>query len=289
MLLFFLLAAMLAGLPGTAGATPGPPPGLIGGVGLVPRMAVRPAAPSGPAPPVGPFWRMPPAAAPDRAGGPAVPPGPGLRCRQAIAAAELAEGIPPHLLQAIGVVESGRPVAGGGATLPWPWTIDVNGRGTFLAGPDQAIAAVRAARAAGMRSIDVGCLQVSLLHHPHAFATLREAFDPAANARFAAGFLRRLFARTHDWAAAAAAYHSQTPARAGPYRARVLAEWARLGRPAAHHPGGPFGPVAALALAPPRPATGVRVIRTGPMGGPVPPGRSLAAYRARPIRIDRGG
>ena len=227
--------------------------------------------------------------------------GPGLRCRQAIAAAEAAEGIPPRLLQAIGLVESGRQVAAGGATLPWPWTIDVEGRGAFYSDAVQAIAAVRAAQASGARSIDVGCLQVNLLHHPHAFASLAEAFDPTANARYAAGFLRRLFDTTHDWAAAAAAYHSQTPALAGPYRAQVLAAWARLGGPvdalaaAGAEPGGaaftasPFAPVTPLAMASPRLAAGFRIIRSGPMGGPMPPGRSLAAYRAQPIPFDRGG
>lgn len=227
-------------------------------------------------------------------------PGPGLRCRRAIAAAEAADGIPPRLLQAIGLVESGRPVVGSTAMLPWPWTIDVDGRGTFFPGKAQAIAAVRAARAAGARSIDVGCLQVSLLHHPHAFADLSDAFDPVANARFAAGFLRRLFDATHDWAAAAAAYHSQTPGLAGPYRTRVVAAWARLGGPAAPLPmptdpggaalaAGPFPAFTPLAMAPPRQRGGFRIIHAGSMGGPAPPGRSLAAYRARPIPIDRGG
>ena len=41
-------------------------------------------------------------------------------------------------------------------------------------------------RAQGARSIDVGCMQVNLLHHADAFASLEQAFDPVANARYAA-------------------------------------------------------------------------------------------------------
>jgi hypothetical protein len=42
-------------------------------------------------------------------------------------------------------------------------------------------------------------------------------------------------------------------------------------------------------MVPPRLAAGFRIIRAGPAGGPVPPGRSLAAYRSQPIPFDRGG
>ena len=42
----------------------------------------------------------------------------------------------------------------------------------------QAVAAVQALQARGVRSIDVGCLQVNLMYHPIAFASLDDAFDP---------------------------------------------------------------------------------------------------------------
>jgi Transglycosylase SLT domain len=303
---FFLLAGVLVVLPSSAGAeSAAVPPGLIAGPGWGGALAGAAPARVAQGIAVGPFWRLPPPVVPpaprqaSRTPAASAAAGPGLRCQQAIASAEAAEGIPPQLLQAIGLVESGRPAPGGIGVLPWPWTIDVDGRGAFFADKAQAIAAVRAARAAGAHSIDVGCLQVSLLHHPHVFATLSDAFDPVANARFAAGFLRRLYGTTHDWAAAAAAYHSQTPALAVPYRAQVLAAWARLGGPTAPAAGpmlteasasaaGPFLAFTPLAMAPPRQPGGFRILRAGPMGGP-PPGRSLAAYRARPIPIDRGG
>jgi hypothetical protein len=52
-------------------------------------------------------------------------------CRQAIAAAERAHGIPAHLLAAIARVESGRRDQASGTFNPWPWTINADGAGSF--------------------------------------------------------------------------------------------------------------------------------------------------------------
>jgi len=153
---------------------------------------------------------------------PSLGPEPGLLCRAAIAAAEREAGLPPRLLSAIARVESGRRDPTTGAFHPWPWTINAEGRGSFFPSKAAAIAAVRELQAQGVRSIDVGCMQVNLRHHPQAFSSLEEAFDPLANARYAARFLGELQATRGDWMRAAAHYHSQTPDLAEAYRARVM-------------------------------------------------------------------
>jgi hypothetical protein len=73
-------------------------------------------------------------------------------------------------------------------------------------------------------------MQINLQNHPAAFASLDEAFDPAANTAYAARFLRALYVQTGSWPAAAAAYHSQTPGIGEPYRDRVMAIWPLAGR-----------------------------------------------------------
>lgn len=158
-----------------------------------------------------------------RAGGPAVDPG--QLCRPAILAAEREHRLPAALLGAIGRVESGRVDPRTGAVVSWPWTINAEGQGRFFPTKEDAIAAVRALRARGVSVVDVGCLQVNLHHHPHAFASLEEAFDPLANARYAGLFLSRLHGSARDWERAAAHYHSRTPERAEAYRLKVLAAW----------------------------------------------------------------
>jgi len=207
-------------------------------------------------------------------------------CRSAIRAAERTYGIPVALLAAVGRVESGRRDPESGAFGPWPWTINAEGRGQFFPTKAEAIAEVRRLQARGVRSIDVGCMQVNLHHHPNAFANLDDAFDPVKNADYAARFLVELQLRSNNWLQAAAHYHSQTPEFAEAYRRRVMAAWpeesrlAAEARRAAHiaawHarpatiPGGP-GRVLSVA-----PSVQVRN-QTG--------GRDLTAYRAAPIPL----
>jgi hypothetical protein len=132
--------------------------------------------------------------------------------------------LPVRLLAAIALVESGRPDEKG-TIRPWPWTIDAEGRGQFFATKAEAIPAVRALQVSGVRSIDIGCMQVNLMHHPNAFASLDDAFDPATNSLYAARFLNSLYGVSGSWVQATAAYHSETPAIGADYQRRVMARW----------------------------------------------------------------
>jgi soluble lytic murein transglycosylase-like protein len=156
-------------------------------------------------------------AAPLRAEAPADP---WSACGRAIAAAERGAGIPAGLLPAIARVESGRPAPAGGVA-PWPFAINAGGESLFPETRDAAIARVEAFRAGGIRSVDVGCMQVNLLHHADAFPSLEAAFDPVRNVAYAVRFLRDLHRRTGNWAEAVAHYHSGEPGRGLAYHARV--------------------------------------------------------------------
>ena len=150
---------------------------------------------------------------------------PSSLCAAAIAAAEWSGRLPEGMLTAIAQVESGRPDPDTGRLNPWPWTINAAGVGQFFATKAQAIAAVQALQADGIRSIDVGCLQVNRMFHPEACASLQQAFDPQANAAYAVHFLNALYADSHDWKQAIAAYHSSTAVLGDDYRRRVMALW----------------------------------------------------------------
>jgi hypothetical protein len=217
---------------------------------------------------------------------------PGLLCQQAIEAAARTHALPPGLLAAIGRVESGRHDPVSGALHPWPWTVDAEGQGAFYDSKELAIAAVRALQARGVRSIDVGCMQVNLLNHPNAFSSLEQAFDPMVNANYAAQFLTELHGQTGDWPKAAAMYHSATPELGAEYQQKVMAVWPEEERMA------PTAPRLALAQAwnatlnpglfppPARRSAGTRILpQIAPGGGTPPPGRGLASYRAMPIGL----
>ena len=160
------------------------------------------------------------------AAGAQAPSGAGILCQDATADAETSTGVPNQLLGAISRVETGRYDPGAGGVRAWPWTINAQGIGHFYDSKEEAVAAARAFQAAGIRSIDVGCMQINLMYHPDGFGSLEQAFDPHANALFAARFLTDLFHQTGSWPHAAAAYHSQTPDLGVDYQRKVLDAWA---------------------------------------------------------------
>lgn len=177
-------------------------------------------------------------------------------CGDAGRQAEESMHLPPGLLIAIGQTESGRRDPITGRLAAWPWTINANGAGRWFETSDAVLTETRALLAHGVASVDVGCFQINLLHHPLAFLRLEDAFDPQANAAYAARFLAALHVRTGSWEGAVAAYHSATPERGEPYRNRV---WA-LFKTANVQPDVLAPPVARTLIWSPTPATGpVRV------------------------------
>lgn len=144
-------------------------------------------------------------------------------CRKAVQEVERGSAIPRHFLAAIARVESGRRNFENGSVAPWPWTINAEGQGRYLRSKAEAVAEVRILQARGVRSIDVGCMQINLMHHPNAFADLDEALDPLANVRYAARFLQELQNTRNNWIQAVANYHSNTTEFALAYQRRVMA------------------------------------------------------------------
>lgn len=146
------------------------------------------------------------------------------QCKTAIAAAESGRGTLPGLLLAIAKAESGRPIPPLPGLQPWPWAVNANGAAYYFDSKNAAVAWVTQAVARGVSQIDVGCMQINLQSHPDAFASIEQAFDPAANADYAARFMNRLHTdASGNWFDAVGYYHSRTPALAADYRARVSA------------------------------------------------------------------
>lgn len=143
-------------------------------------------------------------------------------CRTAIAAAEAKYKLPPNLLGSIAKVESGRPVGATGEIRPWPWTINADGEGLFLDSRAAAVVWAQQGLRRGVQFMDLGCMQVDWQWHPTAFASLDEAFDPTANADYAARLLRSLYEEAGgNWNVAVGWYHSHSADLAADYRDRV--------------------------------------------------------------------
>jgi hypothetical protein len=150
---------------------------------------------------------------------------PDAPCEQAGWEAERQFDLPAGLLDAIGRVESGRWDSDFGRVVASPFAVDAAGQPLPAGSKQAAIQQTRALQQSGLHNIDVGCFQINLRDHPTAFTDLEQAFDPAANAQYAARFLSSLHARLGTWEDAVAAYHSATPALGIPYRQLVFANW----------------------------------------------------------------
>jgi hypothetical protein len=154
-------------------------------------------------------------------------------CIEQAARFEKQQGLPRRLLAAISLAESGRWNAEERVTFAWPWTVYAQGRGRYFPSKAAALEEVRRLIRGGVRNIDVGCMQINLLYHGDAFASLEEALEPEPNVAYAARFIKRLHQDTRSWTQAIAFYHSRTQARNLPYRRKVYQLWGELHRRAA--------------------------------------------------------
>ncbi len=149
-------------------------------------------------------------------------------CTSQFAREERTHGIPKHLLLAISATESGRWNDKMGMVLPWPWTINADGKGYYFETKHEAVTAARRLMEGGANNLDVGCMQISLKHHPKAFLSLSDAFDPAKNVEYAAGFLKSNYEGAKSWTGAVGDYHSKTPARGDKYFGMVKRNWKKI-------------------------------------------------------------
>ena len=140
-------------------------------------------------------------------------------CDQAAVKAAQLHDVPLDILRAISRVETGR-ASGARGVQPWPWTVNMEGKGHWFRTRDEALAYVFRHFKRGARSFDVGCFQINFKWHGQAFPSVEAMFDPYENAAYAARFLKSLHGEYGNWSEAAGAYHSRTPGYAKAYAAR---------------------------------------------------------------------
>ncbi|MCK8465403.1 transglycosylase SLT domain-containing protein [Aliiroseovarius sp. S1339] len=146
-------------------------------------------------------------------------------CERAAEVAALQSGVPVSVLKAISLTETGRNHSG--EQRSWPWTVNMEGAGTWFDTLQDAKTYVYRHFKKGARSFDVGCFQINYKWHHQHFTSLDEMFDPQRNALYAAQFLSELYQEFGDWRSAAGAFHSRTPGLADRYKQRFAANRAQ--------------------------------------------------------------
>lgn len=147
-------------------------------------------------------------------------------CMNATQKMEKVYQIKKHMLTTISSVETGRWNAAQKQKTAWPWTVNAQGKGMYFDSKAEAVKAVKNLQAKGVRSIDVGCMQINLAYHPDAFDNIEEALDPQTNAEYGAKFLKNLYENNgRDWIKAAMAYHSSVPHKALKYKKKIVSTY----------------------------------------------------------------
>ena len=139
-------------------------------------------------------------------------------CEYAATTAAAEYGIPPDIMGALTLTETGRRMQGN--VRPWAWGVNAEGAGSWFDEPASALAFAEDRIAMGRPNVDIGCFQINYRWHGQNFSSLAAMFDPLTNARYAASFVRQLYDETGDWRAAAGAFHSRTATNANKYLAR---------------------------------------------------------------------
>ncbi|MDR1026072.1 MAG: transglycosylase SLT domain-containing protein [Lactobacillus sp.] len=129
--------------------------------------------------------------------------------------------IKEHLLTTIAAVESGRWDKRRQQNMAWPWTINAQGKGMYFETKAEAVKEVKRLQEKGVKSIDVGCMQINLSYHGDAFDSIEDAFDPEKNVEYGAKFLKKLYNSKKDWTKAAMAYHSGLARKANIYKKKI--------------------------------------------------------------------
>lgn len=139
-------------------------------------------------------------------------------CEWAARQAAEEAGVPPDIMGALTLTETGRRLDG--VVRPWAWSANAEGEGTWFDDPASAVAFAEDRVAQGRTNLDIGCFQLNYRWHGENFSSVAQMFDPLENARYAARFVRQLYTETGDWRAAAGAFHSRTQVHAQKYLAR---------------------------------------------------------------------
>ena len=115
-------------------------------------------------------------------------------------------GVPATVLYAVAQTESG--VRLQQHIRPWPWTLNVAGRGyRYATRADACRALQQFLHTTSPRRIDVGLGQINLGWNRRFFASPCDALAPYTSLRVAARLLRQHFERWQSWEEAVGRYH----------------------------------------------------------------------------------
>lgn len=131
-----------------------------------------------------------------------------LVCSRYLSYYEDKYNLPQKILTALGRQESGKWDYTLKKHIPWPWAMNVGGKGYYFSSKTEALVNIRKIKRRNVESYDVGCMQINMKYHGHAFQDITQALNPQDNVAYAAKLLRQLYDKKGSWRGAIAAYHA---------------------------------------------------------------------------------
>lgn len=130
--------------------------------------------------------------------------------------------VDPKLLYAVALAESQKVVDG--QVRPWPWALNIQGKGYFFDTREEAEDYLAKTIARGVKNVDIGPLQINYNWHGHRINEPNELFDLATAVRVGADILAEaLGSAPHDKVLAVGRYHNwKDEYRARQYGTKVL-------------------------------------------------------------------
>jgi len=96
-------------------------------------------------------------------------------CEREMARAAQSYGVPLGVLYAVGLAETGR-----GGSLQ-PYALNIAGKAIYDIAKHDALRRFQEAQLAGVKMIDVGCMQINHHFHARSFSSVEEMLDPSKN------------------------------------------------------------------------------------------------------------
>nr|WP_256370222.1 transglycosylase SLT domain-containing protein [Sphingosinicella sp. BN140058] len=146
-----------------------------------------------------------------------------ISCPGLISEAEARRQIPRGLLMAIAITESS--VNG----IPNPYAMNIAGRAYHARDLNDMAGQISANWSRGVKSIDVGCMQINLLYHGDKFSRLTDLLHSPTNVEYGANYLIQLATARGSWREGVMDYHNKSSqARRQWYGCKVWNNYLRI-------------------------------------------------------------
>ncbi len=139
---------------------------------------------------------------------------------------ETAENVDPHLLYAVAMAESQKYFPGG-YLRPWPWAVNIKGKGHYFESREEAEKFVDDLFSQGYTNMDIGPMQINTKWHGHRVSNPKDLFNLSIAIAVSSDILKEAMdSAPNDTTLGIGRYHNwEDEQRARNYGSKVIKYW----------------------------------------------------------------